>query len=195
MYCPKCGSQNQDDLKFCTRCGTNLGVVSDALGGKFENGVEVDEDLVNLLKNYYRGRRMTVAGLLLSILMVFKFALFGLMGMPEKLMLLVPLLGAFFIFGMVWFIWGATKWNNSSSELKALGYHKPENAIPKSPKSIAELSSASTIINVKKYNTDSINMPVGLENSMVTPPSVTDQTTRHLEEEGEKRSQPDKVLY
>jgi uncharacterized membrane protein YvbJ len=34
MYCPSCGSNNQPEIKFCTRCGTNLGVVSEALTGK-----------------------------------------------------------------------------------------------------------------------------------------------------------------
>src|SRR5436190_16036923 len=142
MYCPKCGSENQSDLKFCTRCGTNLAIVSDALSGKFEHEPAIDEHLVSLLKNYYRGRRMTIAGFLLSALMIFKFALFGLMGMPANLLLLIPLLAVFFTFGMVWLIWGATKWNNSSSELKALGYENPKNAIPKPKTRIAELPSA-----------------------------------------------------
>jgi hypothetical protein len=31
MYCPNCGSNNQAEIKFCTRCGTNLGVVSEVL--------------------------------------------------------------------------------------------------------------------------------------------------------------------
>jgi uncharacterized membrane protein YvbJ len=34
VFCPSCSSHNQDEVKFCTRCGTNLGVVSDALGGR-----------------------------------------------------------------------------------------------------------------------------------------------------------------
>jgi hypothetical protein len=195
MYCPKCGSENQPDLKFCTSCGTNLAIVSDVLGGKFEDETALDERLVSLLKNYYRGRRMTITGFLLSVLMVFKFALFGLMGMPEKLVLLVPLLGIFFIFGMVWLIWGATKWNNSSSELKALGYDNPKNALPKSKKPVAQLPSASTVMSVKSYDTGSIKAPVNLDDSMVAPPGVTEQTTRHLEEEGTKMSQPDNVLH
>jgi len=34
MFCPKCGSKNPDDGKFCRSCGVDLGNVSDALSGK-----------------------------------------------------------------------------------------------------------------------------------------------------------------
>lgn len=31
MYCPKCSTQNQDDLAYCRGCGENLLVISQAL--------------------------------------------------------------------------------------------------------------------------------------------------------------------
>jgi hypothetical protein len=34
MYCPKCGSQSTGDVRFCRSCGTDLGVVSQALSGQ-----------------------------------------------------------------------------------------------------------------------------------------------------------------
>lgn len=34
MFCPKCGTQNPDNGKFCRQCGTDLATVSDALIGK-----------------------------------------------------------------------------------------------------------------------------------------------------------------
>jgi hypothetical protein len=34
MFCPKCGTQNPDNGKFCRSCGTNLAPVSEALSGK-----------------------------------------------------------------------------------------------------------------------------------------------------------------
>lgn len=34
MFCPKCGTQNPDNGKFCRTCGTDLSPVSDALAGK-----------------------------------------------------------------------------------------------------------------------------------------------------------------
>ena len=31
MYCPACGSQNNDDVRFCRKCGADLRVVSRAM--------------------------------------------------------------------------------------------------------------------------------------------------------------------
>lgn len=33
MFCPKCGTKNPKDGKFCRKCGTDLSTVSDAIGG------------------------------------------------------------------------------------------------------------------------------------------------------------------
>ena len=33
MYCPKCATQNGDDVKFCRACGANLALVPQALTG------------------------------------------------------------------------------------------------------------------------------------------------------------------
>jgi len=37
MFCPKCGTQNPDEGKFCRSCGTNLGKVSDAISGRLDS--------------------------------------------------------------------------------------------------------------------------------------------------------------
>lgn len=37
MYCPKCGTQNPDNGKFCRKCGTDINIVSEALTGKLES--------------------------------------------------------------------------------------------------------------------------------------------------------------
>jgi len=34
MFCPKCGTQNPDDGRFCRSCGADLAKVSEALSGK-----------------------------------------------------------------------------------------------------------------------------------------------------------------
>ena len=34
MFCPKCGTKNPENGKFCRSCGTDLGTVSDVLAGK-----------------------------------------------------------------------------------------------------------------------------------------------------------------
>jgi hypothetical protein len=185
MFCPKCGSENQSEVKFCTRCGANLAIVSDALGGKFDSLTTPDEREVKLLTDYYRGRRSMIIGFIAIVISVFKLSLTSLLGNPESFAWMTPLFTLFTIIGLIWFFWGVTKWNNSGSELKALGYDNPKNGVPKTKNSVAELPAASTVINVKSYDTDSISAPA--------PASVTEQTTRHLEEQSLQTSQPDKV--
>ncbi len=34
MYCPKCSSQAVEGQRYCRQCGTNLGVILDAMDGK-----------------------------------------------------------------------------------------------------------------------------------------------------------------
>ncbi len=34
MFCPKCGTQNPENGKYCRSCGTDLGNISEALSGK-----------------------------------------------------------------------------------------------------------------------------------------------------------------
>jgi len=34
MFCPKCGQQNPDNSKYCRNCGTDLGGVTNALSGR-----------------------------------------------------------------------------------------------------------------------------------------------------------------
>lgn len=169
MYCPSCGSDNQNELKFCTRCGTNLGVVSDALSGRPANSIETDERMVTLLKDYYRGRPMTLLGAAGSALSLFKLAGVFLLGFPEKMMPIAAIALGFFFLSLYAFIWGLIRWNNSSSELKALGTSPSE-----LQKSIAASKRPSTTegeIKAIAYSTDPIT-PVG---------SVTEQTTRQLD--------------
>ena len=187
MYCPQCGSNNQDGLKFCTRCGVNLGALSDAVSWKIDPATKVDERVVELLKNYYRGRRMTILGLVLSALMTFKLTLGMLMGMSEQFMLLLAILGFFLIAGLFWFMWGASKWNNASSELKARGYDNPKSARPKAKRAADGLLEGSTVMVVKDHATGP------LRTDPLSPPSVTEQTTRFLDDEGGVNPAPREV--
>ena len=140
MYCPSCGSNNQDEVKFCTRCGTNLEVVSDALSGRTTSGLKL-------------------AGPFL-------------LGFPEKMIPIVILSLGFLLLSLIAFVWGLVKWNNSSSEIKALGFSlskvKALAAAPEQLRLPAEQSSIGTQV----YATD----PIALQSS------VTEHTTHLLDE-------------
>lgn len=169
MYCPSCGSDNQNELKFCTRCGTNLGVVSDALSGRPANSSETDERMVTLLKDYYRGRPMTLLGAAGSALSLFKLAGVFLLGFPEKMMPIAAIALGFFFLSLYAFIWGLIRWNNSTSEIKALGTSPSE--LQKSIAASKRQSTTEREMKVIAYSTDPIT-PLG---------SVTEQTTRQLD--------------
>lgn len=176
MYCPKCGANNQDEVKFCTRCGTNLEVVSEALSGRTTGTLETDERIVRLLKDYYRSRRMTIIGGVASLIALFKLALLLVLGFPEKMLPLAALLAGVLLFGLFALIWGMTKWNNSSSEIKALGFSPPKGRkLAPAPEQL-RLAARQSSISTAGYRTDPIKVPG----------SVIEQTT-HLLDEPESR--------
>lgn len=179
MYCPSCGSDNQNEVKFCTRCGTNLGVVSDALSGKPTSGIQTDERMVKLLKDYYRSRPMTLIGAAGSVLSLFKMAGVFLLGFPESMMPIVALALGFFFLSLYAFIWGLIRWNNSSSELKALGTTPLE--LQKSIVASRNQAAIDRDSNAIAYSVDQIKIPG----------SVTEQTTRQLDRQKYLR-EPDK---
>ena len=172
MYCPSCGSNNQDEVRFCTRCGTNLDVVSDALRGSASGPVEADERMVKLLKDYYRSRRMTIIGGVASLVSLFKLSLLLVLGFPEKMLPLAALLSGLLLFGLFALIWGIIKWNNSSSEINALGYTpRKARALPPLPPQLRVQAEQSKAVSAA-HRTDPIAIPA----------SVTEHTTHFLDE-------------
>jgi hypothetical protein len=41
MFCPKCGTKNPEDGKFCRKCGTDLAGISDVISGGSTNYLKV----------------------------------------------------------------------------------------------------------------------------------------------------------
>jgi len=169
MYCPNCGFNNQAEIKFCTRCGTNLNVVSEALSGKSSTQPQVDERMVRLLKDYYQGRRASlVGGLTLPVGLAMLMAMF-VTGFPQHL-IVIGLLGlGLTIYGAIAGIWGIGHWIGSTSEMKALRIATSQNALP--PALRDELGAAPVADErTPQYATDPIE-----------PASVTEHTTRQLD--------------
>ncbi len=53
MFCPNCGRDNSNELKFCASCGTNLDAVSRALTGRDEDVVtRLDAGLDQFISRY-----------------------------------------------------------------------------------------------------------------------------------------------
>ncbi|HLF84353.1 MAG TPA: zinc ribbon domain-containing protein [Blastocatellia bacterium] len=176
MYCPNCGSNNQPDLKFCTRCGTNLSAVSDALSGKAAGtGVQIDERVAKLIKDYYKGRRDTITGLVLIPAAVKAMLLLILFGMPP-----IP---SFFIVSWMMF-WGVAalagglgKWIASGGEMRALGHQPPKSKLwGRAARMLAPSPAPEAARITNEFSTGPVSTPIAI------PASVTEETTRTLEE-------------
>jgi hypothetical protein len=161
MYCPKCGSQNQDEIKFCTRCGTNLSVVTNALAGKSASQSPTEDRAAKVIKDYYRGRRDAITGAVLIPTTLLIMGILWFAGMKP--------IGAFFI--VCWmFFWaagalagGLGKWLAASDEIKRFGYTSMPGALPPVERPVVAPS---------PHSTGPVNYPG----------SVTEQTTRALDE-------------
>jgi len=173
MYCPSCSSHNQDEVKFCTRCGTNLGVVSDALSGKVASPSQIDERMVNLFKDYYSGRNSVIIGSVVCAIVLFKVVLFALFSLTAKADFLAYIAAFLLVYGIIALIWGAGKWNNAASEIKAIERAGLQGTSLRSPEDHPELRSGEPArLSFGALSTDPID----------SPGSVTEQTTRQLSE-------------
>ncbi|HSE97896.1 MAG TPA: zinc ribbon domain-containing protein [Blastocatellia bacterium] len=165
MYCPNCGSSNKPGTKFCARCGTNVAVVTDALAGKATGTNPLDERMMKLIKDYHKGRRDAITGGILIPA--------GLLIMSIMVAAGLNPIGAFFI--ICWmFFWGAAaladgigKWIGSSGEMKTLGFMPQPAALPQ-----AKPTPPLAQLHEPGYSTGPIDYPG----------SVTEQTTRQLDE-------------
>ena len=173
MYCPVCGSQNLVDVKFCTRCGANLAVVSEALTGKAVNQAQPDERMVKLLKDYYTGRRSAIVG---GGSLTFGFTILALLmaaGMPDHWSIFGLLGLGCLIYGAIAAIAGAADWIRSSSELKALSIVASQPPLPRAVQQVTTLIEDDRgFLSKDRLATDDITAPA----------SVTEHTTHHLDE-------------
>jgi hypothetical protein len=97
MFCPQCGQQQvSGEVRFCSRCGFQLGGVSGLLasGGALPTGVTHESLLVESPRS--KGVRQGGALLLFGIFLMPMFAiLHELIGTPDEL----PLIGVLFFMG------------------------------------------------------------------------------------------------
>lgn len=57
MFCPKCATPNADDARFCRSCGTDIGLVPQALSGALSERLAAAEDDTRYSRRRRRHRR------------------------------------------------------------------------------------------------------------------------------------------
>ena len=179
MFCPKCGVENPDKGRYCRKCGTELGTVSDVLAGRFT----VDDS--PQLKGR-GGKRLSWEGAML------------------RLFLGVAILVAAFIMGFD-YVTGFPNWwllfLLIAFPIMGLGIAQiirlsmPNQGVTLSPTGTEKELSAKEMESLPESSTDYVSpeQESGYRTGDLVPSSVTDNTTRHLEmdPEGETRNLPE----
>jgi hypothetical protein len=168
MYCPKCGTQNEEGAKFCRRCGEDLSLVSQALAkplpfvvaDKVDQALRRERD--NLFKyEWLRNQRRRGLGELacgvFALLTLFWFAVLG-RGNIDFFYGVFAAIACYLLVAGVWDSYQARQAVTSGERGKELRAAPP----------LKELAPQDT-------------------SEMVPPHSVTDATTRHLESSPKSR--------
>lgn len=168
MYCPRCGTQNTDEAKFCRSCGTDISLVPQAVAGVLAERLAAEEDDLHARRRRRRERKhhdkpvsieRAVRGLFMGLAFIF-IAFAARMWAPA---------------GHIWWFWmfipafgsladGVSTYLRLAEERKR---QAPPSYTPPRQASFAQAPRAS-------------ELPPRVTGEMVPPPSVTEGTTRHL---------------
>jgi hypothetical protein len=178
MYCPKCSQEQiSDEMRFCSRCGFSLSAVRELVASEkalVETGAGAPAgERTGGQKAVRRGAWIMLASLAFTLFV-------GLMTAVDDdfaILLFLPFLG--FVFGLLNVFYGAFLADKRARKKAALKAH----AVPMMPVQqgfAAELPAA--------RNAPIENFPKrGATAEMVQPPSVTENTTRLLDEDSDPR--------
>jgi zinc-ribbon domain len=167
MFCPKCGTQNPEEGKFCRSCGTDLGNVSRALTAPepkqlFDRkGKPVH--LEGAMKKLFTGFAFLVISIFLAVSKI---------GSDWWFWMLIP------AFGMIG--------SGLAQYLQLRGGNNGRSSIsPVSSEPALRGSSNSTL---PPPQTEWVGAESRFKTGDLVPPSVTDNTTRHLEMDSEGKT-------
>jgi len=170
MYCPGCGVSNNSETKFCTKCGTDLAAVAEALAGNKQAPPQLDERMVRIFKDSYHGKRSMAIGAIALAIGIVKLFIGGLINLPDGFPNLFPFFIAIAIYSLLSLFSGLSKWTSASSEIKAI--ERASQGPILSPPRRQALHDPAIIFDTpaRNYDTDAVAIPS----------SVTEQTTRQL---------------
>jgi hypothetical protein len=158
MFCPKCGTQNTDETKYCRGCGVEVGNVLAIVEGRSGKLPAIAEKHIDVFSSGLRGLMLGVGFLIVS-------------GVSFGISIRLAVLGVFALaFSIIFLSVGVSRLVKASALKRLL---EPRSVQP-------ELTTGSTTYIAPTrsiYETDELS---------AAPGSVTDHTTRHLEMDREK---------
>lgn len=176
MFCPKCGSQNAENIKFCRSCGTELEAVSAALTGR----IKLPSERKGMRKDHYSSNDPD------ALWNTFiKNALIGM----AFIIIAIVLTATNVAGGRVWGFWmlipgAACLGTGIASYYKAKRIERRQiereqafatHSLPQTPQTNAALPPRQTLF------ANDYAPPARNTGELLTPPaSVTETTTRHL---------------
>jgi hypothetical protein len=169
MYCPKCGQQQvSEEMRFCSRCGFQLGAVTSLLASGGASPADItaaSQDGKPLRKNRHaqQGAKMMFAsGVLLPVAIAFSIIF------DSPIPLLLPL--TVLIAGLAWLFY-----------FRLFG---EEASLPSGTNAPAQVSAAKQTFLPASHaaHASAVPNPSHRTAEIVQPPSVTEHTTRLLDE-------------
>jgi hypothetical protein len=171
MFCPKCGQQQAtDEMRFCSRCGFQLGVVAALIstGGVppavIISNAQVDSRLPAKRRTRQGAKLMFASGVVSPIAMAFSIMF------DSPVPLLIPF--TIFLAGLTWmlyFRWFGEDESSSAHQSPATQLVATNQAFLPSPQTLFVEDS------VRQANSTA---------EIVRPPSVTEHTTKLLDVDG-----------
>lgn len=184
MYCPKCSQQQVDDqVRYCSRCGFPLGGVAELLASGGVLQVYQEGSARPWLSPRQRGIRQG-AMMMLSLLLVMPIVIFmfvAMLGFPGEL---IPLIGAILLMGGILRIIYAAIFEDDRPHVKHESL--PQYVAPATaPARLSTPARGSSLPPAQSTPTSAWRGPVNTS-ELVAPPSVTENTTRLLDERPDK---------
>ncbi len=179
MFCPKCGTKNPDTAKFCRKCGTDLANIPDALSGTLSKNKGHRKH-----KKSKSGWESAIGNLSMGVAFITVACILGITGAGRGwwFWMFIPALGMI----------GA-----GVSKIIAIKQAEKEKISLDLPDYSSQIASSENEALPPKQTEFVTNIPDGkYDTGDLVPPSVVENTTRHLEldKEGETMTLPkDKV--
>lgn len=182
MYCPKCSQQQvSDELRFCSRCGFSLSAVRELMAGGNALVEHEAEAQAGQLSRSQRGVRKGAWMMLASLALALVAGLLAAFDDVFAVFLLLPVLC--FVIGFAWMLYGVF-----FAEKRTLvkGAASQPHVAPIRPGQLGSAAHSRELFQPRVVPLERLTAQRVETAEMVQPPSVTENTTRLLDEESDR---------